>query len=993
MMQMVKAGVVLLLGAVGLATEIGLSSAVAQDTPKLTQPGAGLLERMVANRPAMYVEPTGPMTSITYADGIERTYDTETRWRAMCGSSPLTEAQLKTMAETHAAQMADQANILVIDTPQTGAATRGAGVNIVFNVNTTNMPSGAAASFTAAEAYIESVFADPITITISVSWANLGSGVIGATGSNYVNSVAYSTSRTGLINGQDADDTIQDFLPTGTTVPVRYDASSATVTNESVVFWTRSNYKSTVGTSAGTDCSMQYNSTFSFDFDPSNGVGGSLLSLVDTIVHETGHCMGFTSAADFRTADIETLDLYRFARVDRAAIGDTNPDTTAEFQTTAREVEINDPTNDDVISDIISAEYRMSDGDPRQASHFFDQGSAIGIMDPTLANGQTFYPNFFRTSDINMFDAIGWDYATCSTPGITVQPSPVSVCTGAAINLSVTATGATGYQWRKNTVNISGATSSTYAIAISAAGDAGSYDVVVSNACGNTTSNAVAVAVGSAPVIASQPASIARCTGSSASFSVSMSVAGTYTYQWRKGVSNIVGATSPTYTIPSVVAGDAATYTCFITNTCGNVTTNNATLSVTESVNISGNPSSLVRCVGSSASFSVTATGTSPAFQWQLDGLDIPGANSPTLNVNPVSLADQGEYTCIVGNLCGNLTSNPAILTVNVAPSFNTSPSSQVLCAGSPVTFTASATGSPAPSLQWRRNGINIGGATGTSYSIPSVSVGNQGTYDCVATNSCTSVTSGGALLTVNDVPQISLQPSAQGVCEGQPFSFSVAATTTVTYQWRKNLANISGATGPTFAGTATLGDVGSYDCVLTNSCGSTTSNAVALTVNDGPQITTQPTGSTVNSGAPAALSVVATGSPAVTYQWRRNTVDLSDTGPYTGTGTSTLNIAAVTNAEAGSFDVVVTNTCGTATSNAAVIDIATGCPADLDNGSGTGTPDGGIDINDLLYFLNKFEAGAIDADLDNGSGLGVPDGGIDINDLLFFLSHFEGGC
>jgi len=71
----------------------------------------------------------------------------------------------------------------------------------------------------------------------------------------------------------------------------------------------------------------------------------------------------------------------------------------------------------------------------------------------------------------------------------------------------------------------------------------------------------------------------------------------------------------------------------------------------------------------------------------------------------------------------------------------------------------------------------------------------------------------------------------------------------------------------------------------------------------------------------------------------------------------------------------------------------ATCCPADLDNGSNTGTPDGGIDINDLLFFLSRFEAGNTAADLDNGTGSGVPDGGVDINDLLFFLSHFEAGC
>lgn len=69
-------------------------------------------------------------------------------------------------------------------------------------------------------------------------------------------------------------------------------------------------------------------------------------------------------------------------------------------------------------------------------------------------------------------------------------------------------------------------------------------------------------------------------------------------------------------------------------------------------------------------------------------------------------------------------------------------------------------------------------------------------------------------------------------------------------------------------------------------------------------------------------------------------------------------------------------------------------CPADLDSGNGAGIPDGGVDINDLLFFLTKFEEGATAADLDNdGQDPAQPDGGVDINDLLFFLTHFESGC
>lgn len=73
--------------------------------------------------------------------------------------------------------------------------------------------------------------------------------------------------------------------------------------------------------------------------------------------------------------------------------------------------------------------------------------------------------------------------------------------------------------------------------------------------------------------------------------------------------------------------------------------------------------------------------------------------------------------------------------------------------------------------------------------------------------------------------------------------------------------------------------------------------------------------------------------------------------------------------------------------------DLRLTCPADMDDGTGAGLPDGAVEINDLLFFLAEYEAGGIAADLDNGSGTGVPDGGVEINDLLYFLAHYEVGC
>ncbi len=68
-------------------------------------------------------------------------------------------------------------------------------------------------------------------------------------------------------------------------------------------------------------------------------------------------------------------------------------------------------------------------------------------------------------------------------------------------------------------------------------------------------------------------------------------------------------------------------------------------------------------------------------------------------------------------------------------------------------------------------------------------------------------------------------------------------------------------------------------------------------------------------------------------------------------------------------------------------------CLADVDDGSGNGVPDDGVDISDLLYYLGLFQDGDIRGDFDDGSGSGTPDSGVDISDLLYFLARFEVGC
>lgn len=390
----------------GLAAGALLAGAGPADTgPSASARQGPAGHQFAPERGVFFVQPEASRPTTLYATGEEIMTDWETIWRPVCGpgAQQMPRPELERIARIHDAMMADaKAEDLTIVDNSDGIA--GAGINIVYVLNS-SVPATAVPAFAAAEAYLESLFSDPITVTVTVSFQQMASNILGGTSSSYT-SASWTNSRNGLINGKDSDDTIQDWLPTGSTIPVRYNGSSGAVTNEGTVFWTRAAYKATVGNVTGNAASMTYNTNFTWDFDPSNGVSSGTFSFQDVIIHETGHALGFTSGGDFRVNDIEALDIFRFQFTDGS--GDYNPDTLAEFQTKARLVDYNTP-NDAHNSDIISAEYRMSDGSPYQMSHFREQSPNIGLMDPALTYGETHYPNFFSAADLTMFDAVGYD--------------------------------------------------------------------------------------------------------------------------------------------------------------------------------------------------------------------------------------------------------------------------------------------------------------------------------------------------------------------------------------------------------------------------------------------------------------------------------------------------------------------------------------------------------------------------------------------------------
>lgn len=166
---------------------------------------------------------------------------------------------------------------------------------------------------------------------------------------------------------------------------------------------------------------------------------------------------------------------------------------------------------------------------------------------------------------------------------IDTQPTSRTVSVGglAAFNVVASGGGTITYQWKKAAVDISGATAPVYIVGSAVTADAGSYTVTVTNEAGSVTSSSATLTVNAltAPVIVAQPSGQTAYEGDSATFSVIATSNGTSpTYQWKKSSSNIAGATSPQYTISSVVSGDAGNYTVVITNSAGSTTSSTAVL-------------------------------------------------------------------------------------------------------------------------------------------------------------------------------------------------------------------------------------------------------------------------------------------------------------------------------------------------------------------------------------------------------------------------------
>ncbi len=350
---------------------------------------------------------------------------------------------------------------------------------------------------------------------------------------------------------------------------------------------------------------------------------------------------------------------------------------------------------------------------------------------------------------------------------------------------------------------------------------------------------------------------------------------------------------------------------CFIFNQQTNSTLNNA--GILRATNTTATAlTSLARCVGDSATFSTTVSGTGPfTYLWRKDGVLLAGKTTNSLVIAPIASTNAGVYSVIVKGFLNSVT-NSATLTVNTNVSA-TQLTSLTKVAGSSAAFSTIASGTGPFSYAWFKDGLLIASQTTNTLTIASVVPTNAGTYWVVVSGACHSVTNS-ATLTVN-TPTSASALSDVTQCIGGSATFSVLASGTgpFTYAWFKDGALLSGQTTNSLTiAPVNATNAGFYAVAVTGAANSVT-NSAHLVVNT-PVSATPLMNLTNVAGSSATFSTVASGTGPFSYIWFKDGILIA------GQTTNSLIIQSVAPTNAGLYSVVVSGACLSVTNSARLI-------------------------------------------------------------------------
>ncbi len=557
---------------------------------------------------------------------------------------------------------------------------------------------------------------------------------------------------------------------------------------------------------------------------------------------------------------------------------------------------------------------------------------------------------------------------TSPTAAIIVTGSK-SFCAAAgdSVKLSVATANITSFQWRRNNIPISGANTSIYYTKTS-----GSYTVATTNSCGTSISSAVDVNANAIPD------GEISCTGDCFAGSSCAGPTGNLVVPAENGASYYWALNGNPYSEAgnSILPAYSGYYTCTTTNACGSFQSTAYYINSYSSVlGIVGNALEYTNpingCgIGSSVSIDAPVGSTGP-YTWYLNGIVIPGAvssglvatqtggysvsfynptcnsqmttpaemvvlNTPNATVtapngntacagtvllnasptgNPNNMYEwykdnvliagattssytasvSGTYKCRVYNpVCGWDYSNAQVVSIGTPTPSITSTAGTICSQGSAV-FNCSPNSSPTYSYQWYRNGAPIANAISSQYTT---NLG--GTIHCNITNSCATVPSSALSLVVKPTPVATIYtPASTHICLPQTLTLKAAKSPGATYSWYRNGTFVGSSLDTVY----TVNSSGNYTVVVSDTSCSSSSATVVVTSATGPSA------AVVTSGYPQICSgemfpLKAVSNASYTYQWRKNGANIN------GAVDSIYNATA-----AGTYSVVVTNSCGSISS------------------------------------------------------------------------------
>lgn len=376
---------------------------------------------------------------------------------------------------------------------------------------------------------------------------------------------------------------------------------------------------------------------------------------------------------------------------------------------------------------------------------------------------------------------------TVPTPTISPATGPIQICEGNTTTL--TGGGGGTYQWRDASGIIAGATSSTFTT-----GTTGSYRVIVTTpATGCKDSSAVvAVNVNPVPTVSIAPAgTVAVCADSAQKYTSVVTGTG-LTYQWFNSGTLITGATTDKYS-----ASTAGTYTLRVYLGSCSDTSNEAVLKINPlpASSFAKTGSTGAICLGSTLELTALSIPSTSTYQWMLNGVDIPGANSRVYNA-----PGGGIYTVRIkdSNNCRKISDTMSIINTPMGIP-DLSPKDVRFCEGADIMLYSNA-GPFAKTFIWNKDGSGLADTTATIHTT----VG--GRYDVTVTDvyGCT-LKSSTVTITVDPLPVKPVITQTGNVLSTAP--------TYSTYQWYRNGKTIPGATKRSY----TMSFDGTYHVVVSN--------------------------------------------------------------------------------------------------------------------------------------------------------------------------------